>query len=93
VHVQQAVAQVRQHHRRDADVVGVTGPRFWQKQCPDTRPDWLPTAPVWSRDKRAYIEYCVADELPALLWAVNIGSRAARPSSSPARGTGRAPGW
>jgi bifunctional non-homologous end joining protein LigD len=53
---------------------GVEGPRFWQKGCPDHRPDWLPTAPVWSRDKGANIDFCVVNELAALLWAVNIGS-------------------
>ena len=53
---------------------GVDGPRFWQKACPEHRPAWLPTAPVWSREKRANIDYCVVNELPALLWAVNLGS-------------------
>jgi bifunctional non-homologous end joining protein LigD len=53
---------------------GVEGPRFWQKACPEHRPDWLPTAPVWSRDKEADIHYCVVNELAALLWAVNLGS-------------------
>ncbi|HEU4658674.1 MAG TPA: non-homologous end-joining DNA ligase [Capillimicrobium sp.] len=53
---------------------GVTGPRFWQKGCPDFRPEWMPTAPVWSRDKGEHIEYCVINEVAALLWAVNIGS-------------------
>jgi bifunctional non-homologous end joining protein LigD len=53
---------------------GVEGPRFWQKQCPDHRPEWLPTAAVYSRDKRANIDFCVANELAAVLWAVNIGS-------------------
>jgi DNA ligase D-like protein (predicted polymerase) len=53
---------------------GVTGPRFLQKGCPQYRPDWLPTAPVWSRDKGESIDYCVVNELAALLWAVNIGS-------------------
>jgi bifunctional non-homologous end joining protein LigD len=53
---------------------GVDGPRFWQKACPEHRPDWLPTAPVWSREKRAEIHYCVVNELAALLWAVNLGS-------------------
>src|SRR3954451_12657781 len=52
---------------------GVEGPRFWQKGCPEHRPAWLPTAPVWSRDKGANIDYCVVNELAALLWAVNIG--------------------
>jgi bifunctional non-homologous end joining protein LigD len=53
---------------------GVEGPRFWQKACPEHRPDWMPVAPVWSREKQAHIEYCVVNELPALLWAVNLGS-------------------
>src|SRR4051812_48124525 len=53
---------------------GVEGPRFWQKGCPEHRPEWLPTAPVWSRDKQANIDFCVVNELAALLWAVNLGS-------------------
>jgi bifunctional non-homologous end joining protein LigD len=53
---------------------GVTGPRFWQKACPEHHPRWLPTAPVWSEAKHANIDFCVVNELPALLWAVNIGS-------------------
>ena len=53
---------------------GVEGPRFWQKECPEHRPEWVGTVPVWSRDKRADIEFCVVDELATLLWAVNIGS-------------------
>jgi bifunctional non-homologous end joining protein LigD len=53
---------------------GVEGPRFWQKQCPATRPDGVSVVPVWSRDKQANIEYCSIEELPGLLWAVNIGS-------------------
>ena len=53
---------------------GVEGPRFWQKGCPEHRPAWLPTAPVWSRDKEANIDFCVVNELASLLWAVNIGS-------------------
>jgi bifunctional non-homologous end joining protein LigD len=53
---------------------GVEGPRFWQKGCPEHRPPWVQTAPVWSEAKRAPIEFCVVDDLAALLWAVNIGS-------------------
>src|SRR3954465_10112981 len=26
---------------------GVTGPFFYEKQCPRHRPDWVVTAPVW----------------------------------------------
>ena len=53
---------------------GVEGPRFWQKGCPEHRPDWMPIAPVWSEAKHATIDYCVVNELAALLWAVNLGS-------------------
>jgi bifunctional non-homologous end joining protein LigD len=53
---------------------GVRGPRFWQKACPEHHPAWMATAPVWSRDKDAHIEYCVVNELAGLLWAVNLGS-------------------
>jgi bifunctional non-homologous end joining protein LigD len=53
---------------------GVEGPRFWQKACPEHRPDWIPVAPVWSHDKQANIDYCVVNELATLLWAVNLGS-------------------
>jgi bifunctional non-homologous end joining protein LigD len=53
---------------------GVEGPRFWQKGCPAHRPEWMPIAPVWSREKGENIDYCVVNELAGLLWAVNIGS-------------------
>src|SRR3954454_7921542 len=53
---------------------GVEGPRFWQKGCPEHKPEWVPTVPVWSRDKGEAIEFCVVEELAGLLWAVNIGS-------------------
>jgi bifunctional non-homologous end joining protein LigD len=53
---------------------GVEGPRFWQKGCPESRPEWVPTVPVWSRDKGEAIKFCVVQEVATLLWAVNIGS-------------------
>jgi bifunctional non-homologous end joining protein LigD len=74
------VAEVMLPHLRDRLLhmhrypEGVEGPRFWQKGCPEHRPDWVPTTPVWSRDKQANIDFCVVNELAGLLWAVNIGS-------------------
>src|SRR5215208_5135775 len=53
---------------------GVEGPRFWQKACPEHRPEWMQVAPISSSDKNAHIEYCIVNELAALLWAVNLGS-------------------
>lgn len=53
---------------------GVDGPRFWQKECPEHKPEWVPTVGVWSDDKQQEICYCVLNEVAALLWAVNLGS-------------------
>src|SRR4051794_19178742 len=53
---------------------GVDGPRFWQKGCPEHRPDWIPVAPTWSEAKGTTIDYCVINEPEAILWAVNLGS-------------------
>jgi bifunctional non-homologous end joining protein LigD len=53
---------------------GVEGPRFWQKECPAHRPEWVRTHPVWSADKQADICFCVVDDVATLLWAVNLGS-------------------
>jgi bifunctional non-homologous end joining protein LigD len=58
---------------------GVEGPGFWQKACPEHRPEWVPTAPVWSRDKQANIDYCVVNQLAALLWAVNLAASSCTP--------------
>jgi bifunctional non-homologous end joining protein LigD len=75
-----AIAEVMLPHLRERLLhmhrypEGVEGPRFWQKGCPEHRPEWMPTAPVWSRDKGAAIDFCVVNEAAALLWAVNIGS-------------------
>jgi len=74
------VAPVMLRHLRDRLLhmhrypEGVDGPRFWQKDCPSHRPPWVATTPVWSRDKQTHINYCVANELATLLWAVNLGS-------------------
>jgi bifunctional non-homologous end joining protein LigD len=51
---------------------GVEGPRFWQKGCPEHKPPWIPTVPVWSRDKGTTIDYCVVEELAAVLWAGSL---------------------
>src|SRR3954469_5386839 len=53
---------------------GVDGPRFWQKECPKGKPEWVPTVGVHSREKGTEICYCVLNELAGVLWAVNIGS-------------------
>jgi bifunctional non-homologous end joining protein LigD len=53
---------------------GVFGPGWYQTRCPNP-PSWLPTLPVPSPDGRGSgRDYCLVDDLPALVWAVNTGS-------------------
>ena len=51
---------------------GVEGEHFYEKQCPSHRPDWVQTAAVWSRHNRRSIDFCLANDLPTLVWAANL---------------------
>ena len=51
---------------------GVDGEFFYEKRCPAHRPDWVQTTPVWSEDRRERIDYCLADDLPTLIWLANL---------------------
>jgi bifunctional non-homologous end joining protein LigD len=53
---------------------GVTGEFFYEKRCPVYRPDWVKTAPVWSEGNNAIIDFCLASDLPTLIWAANLGT-------------------
>lgn len=51
---------------------GVNGFFFYEKQCPSHRPGWIKTAKVPSQRKRGIIDYCVINDLSALVWAANL---------------------
>ncbi|MDX6603141.1 MAG: bifunctional non-ous end joining protein LigD, partial [Solirubrobacterales bacterium] len=51
---------------------GVEGKHFYEKRCPKHRPQWLPTARVWSERHREEIDYCLVEDLPALVWSSNL---------------------
>ncbi|HXF09905.1 MAG TPA: non-homologous end-joining DNA ligase [Desulfuromonadaceae bacterium] len=51
---------------------GVEGGFFYEKKCPVHRPKWVKTAPVWSDTNNAEIHYCLANDLPTLVWAANL---------------------
>lgn len=51
---------------------GVEGFFFYEKQCPAHRPDWVETAKVTGHQKRAEIDYCVMNDLAALVWVANL---------------------
>jgi len=50
---------------------GVEGFFFYEKQCPSHRPEWVKTAKVGKTEGGA-IDYCVMNDLPALVWAANL---------------------
>src|ERR1041385_5640170 len=52
---------------------GVTGGFFYEKRCPPYRPEWVKTAPVWSDRNETEIHYCLANNLPSIVWAANLG--------------------
>jgi len=51
---------------------GVEGFFFYEKQCPSHRPAWVKTAVVPSRREVGKIDYCMINDLPALVWAANL---------------------
>jgi bifunctional non-homologous end joining protein LigD len=53
---------------------GVDGPFFYEKRCPRHRPDWFRTEPVWSEGSRAFIHYCVVDDLASLVWLASMAN-------------------
>lgn len=50
---------------------GVEGEFFYEKNCPRHRPDWVRTAPVRLSSKT--IDFCLADDLPTLVWLAQMG--------------------
>ena len=51
---------------------GVSGPFFYEKNCPEHRPEWVQTARVWSSGNNKWMNYCLAEDLPTLVWAANL---------------------
>ena len=51
---------------------GVQGQFFYEKNCPSHRPKWVKTAKVWSEGNNRMMEYCLAQDLPTLVWAANL---------------------
>jgi bifunctional non-homologous end joining protein LigD len=73
------VAPVLLGHLRDRPLTlkrypdGVEGPHFYEKQCPSHRPDWVRTTVVGSsRARDGKINFCLADDLPTLVWLANL---------------------
>ena len=53
---------------------GAGGKFFYQKECPVHRPCWVKTVPVWSGKNQRHIKFCLIQDLPTLIWAVNLAA-------------------
>jgi bifunctional non-homologous end joining protein LigD len=51
---------------------GVEGSHFYEKRCPQHRPDWVRTTPVWSGRNEGDIDFCLCEDLQTLVWLANL---------------------
>ncbi len=72
------IAPVLLPHLRDRPLTmkrypnGVEAEYFYEKNCPSHRPKWVKTAKVWSEGNNRMMDYCLAQDLPTLVWAANL---------------------
>src|SRR5437899_9969008 len=72
------VAPVLLRHLKDRpltmkrDPNGVDAEFFYEKNCPSHRPKEVKTAKVWSEGNNRTMNYCLAQDLPTLVWAANL---------------------
>src|SRR3954452_12050151 len=72
------IAPVLLPHLRDRPLTmkrypnGVDQEFFYEKNCPSHRPKWVKTAKVWSEGNNRVMHYCLAQDLPTLVWAANL---------------------
>jgi bifunctional non-homologous end joining protein LigD len=52
---------------------GVDDNFFYEKECPAFHPDWIDTVPVPS-NRRKFVNFCLVNDLPSLIWVVNLAS-------------------
>ena len=86
-----AIAPALLPHLRDRPLTlkrypdGVRGKRFYEKQCPSHRPEWVQTTSVWSGRGEREIDYCLCQDLPTLVWLGNLADLELHPSLSRAQ--------
>ena len=62
---------------------GVEGGHFYEKNCPSHRPEWMRTARLPAGDRSSKtIDYCLIEELPALIWVSQLAALELHPSLS-----------
>jgi bifunctional non-homologous end joining protein LigD len=72
------VADVLLPHIRDRAMVmrrypdGAAGQQFFMKEAPNPRPSWIRTCAISHGDDKV-VNFPVIDDLPSLLWVINLG--------------------
>ena len=59
---------------------GVDGEHFYEKNAPSHRPAWVQTARV--EGSSGPVDYCLANDVPTLVWAANLAALELHPSLS-----------
>ena len=78
IHYYIQIAPVLLPHLKDRPLTmkrypdGVEGEFFYEKNCPSHRPGWVQTVKVWSESNQRTVQYCLAQDLPTLVWAANL---------------------
>ncbi len=95
IHYYIQIAPVLLPHLKDRPLTmkrypdGVEGEFFYEKNCPSHRPKWVKTAKVWSEPNQRDIDYCLAQDLPTLVWAANLADIELHTSLSRKKNVGR----
>lgn len=53
---------------------GAHHPGFFEKNCPDHRPEWVKTAPFLARSNGDVVNHCLVEDLPTLIWLANLAA-------------------
>jgi bifunctional non-homologous end joining protein LigD len=61
---------------------GIHGSFFFQKEAPASRPEWMRTVSIYSKERSGEMEYFVADDVASLLYLTNLGCIDHNPWSS-----------
>ena len=91
------IAPVLLPHLRDRPLTlkrypnGVGGAYFYEKQCPEHRPDWVETAEIRMESKD--INFCLCNDLPTLVWAANLADLELHPPCRRRSGSSGRPPW
>jgi bifunctional non-homologous end joining protein LigD len=64
---------------------GVEGKHFFEKRCPDHRPDWVRTERVWAGNRKGEIDFCICGDRPTLVWLAQLAALELHPSLAKAQ--------